>query len=127
MKRRMTKQRETVLAALHTLCHPTADEVYDALRAACPTLGRATVFRNLSVLVEEGRVTRLELPNEAARYDPVPDGHAHFICRTCAKILDLPIPPLRPFPIGDAFVIEQAALTYSGLCRDCAREPSCQS
>ncbi len=127
MKRRTTKQREAVLAALYPLCHPTADEVYDTLRATCPTLGRATVFRNLSVLVEEGRVTRLDLPNGASRYDPVPDGHAHFICRTCSKIVDLPIPPIRPFPVDDAFVIEQAALTYSGLCRDCAKEHPCES
>ena len=62
MKRRSTKQREIVYEALMRLYHPTAEEVYEYLRGEFPTIGRATVFRNLAVLAEEGRIVKLSSP-----------------------------------------------------------------
>ena len=64
MKRRSTKQREIVYDALMQLYHPTAEEVYEYLRGAYPTIGRATVFRNLAVLAEEGRIVKLFFPDK---------------------------------------------------------------
>ncbi len=119
MQRRSTKQRDIVAATLRELYHPTADEVYERIRLTHPTLGRATVFRNLTVLAEEGRVTRLELPGGATRYDPITDGHTHFVCKSCGRILDLP--PMHDFPLpqGEHYVIEQCTVTYTGFCRVC--------
>ncbi len=119
MQRRSTKQKELVSAALQQLYHPTAEEVYECLRVTHPTLGRATVFRNLSVLTEEGRLVRIDLPGEPSRYDCTVDGHAHFRCRSCKRILDLPI-PLVTLPAAVPCLIEQTQVTYTGLCRECS-------
>ena len=78
MKRRSTKQREIVYDALMQLYHPTAEEVYEYLRGAFPSIGRATVFRNLAVLAEEGRIVKLFFPDEVAHYDANIDGHYHL-------------------------------------------------
>ncbi len=119
MKRRSTKQRDLVESALASLYHPTADEVFEAVSHQSPGLGRATVFRNLSVLEEEGRAVRLVFPGEAARYDPIVDGHAHFMCDICGRIIDLPSPNERSLPRRSDCVISSCAVTYRGACREC--------
>ncbi len=119
MKRRSTKQRDIVSSALSALYHPTADEVFEAVSREYPGLGRSTVFRNLSVLEEEGLVVRLSFPGEAARYDPTTDGHAHFICDECGQIIDLPVPNLQALPRHTDCIIRSCAVLYRGFCRQC--------
>ena len=48
---RNTIQRQLVLSAVRQLQnHPTADEVYQKVQKSCPTISRATVYRNLKLL-----------------------------------------------------------------------------
>ena len=54
---RNTIQRQLVLSAVRQLQnHPTADEVYQEVQKNCPTISRATVYRNLKLLAEEGEI-----------------------------------------------------------------------
>ncbi len=126
MQRRSTKQRDLVYETLLHLYHPTADEVYERILVDNPGLGRATVFRNLTVLAEEGRICRLAFPGDAARYDPVMDGHSHFSCRTCGKIVDLPPVKSLPLPHTDECTIESYAVKYYGVCRNCQDQHTSQ-
>ena len=119
MKRRSTKQRETVYQALMSLYHPTADEVYEKLCTDCPGIGRATVFRNLSILAEEGRAVKLFFPDEVARYDANVDGHYHFVCRKCDTIIDLPMTQRPSIPQNDDFIVELQEINFYGLCKHC--------
>ncbi|HUL77641.1 MAG TPA: transcriptional repressor, partial [Vicinamibacteria bacterium] len=51
----VTVQRRTVFAELaERRDHPTADQVYDAVRGSLPGLSRTTVYRVLETLVEAG-------------------------------------------------------------------------
>ncbi len=122
MLRRTTKQRDIVYEALCSLYHPTANEVYDALSRTHPSVGRATVFRNLAVLEEEGRIIRLIFPGEGARYDPVVDGHAHFSCKSCGKIIDLPPPKGFSPPASEEYLVETCSVKYNGVCRECQNQ-----
>ena len=122
MQRRSTKQRDVVYETLLCLYHPTADEIYEQILLKHPTMGRATVFRNLTVLADEGRICRLAFPGDAARYDPVMDGHAHFCCRTCGKILDLPPVKEIPLPQTDECIIDSYAVKYYGVCKACGTQ-----
>ena len=125
MIRRSTKQREIVYKALMSLYHPTAEEIYEKLRAECPSIGRATVFRNLSVLAEEGRVVKLNFPDDVARYDANIDGHCHLVCRECYRVTDMPVPHKIVLPQELGFTVEQQELNFYGLCREC-HQKSCQ-
>ena len=120
MKRRSTKQRECVYEALLSLYHPTADEVYEKLCILSPGIGRATVFRNLSILAEEGRAIKLFFPDEVTRYDPHVDGHHHFMCNRCRCIIDLPAKEMLPVPVSPEFTVNMQAVHFYGLCRRCA-------
>ncbi len=58
---RMTPQRVVLLRALsETRTHPTADELYRAVRRALPTVSPATVYRNLQEMVHAGLISMLE-------------------------------------------------------------------
>ena len=119
MKRRSTKQREIVYEALMRLYHPTAEEVYEYLQNEQPGIGRATVFRNLTVLAEEGRIVKLFFPDEVAHYDANIDGHYHFVCKRCAKIIDLRTNARPALPPEHDFEVETQEINFYGRCREC--------
>ena len=53
--RRNTIQKDLVRDAVYEMRrHVTANEVYEFIKEAYPTIGKGTVYRNLDILVEEG-------------------------------------------------------------------------
>lgn len=127
MNRRTTKQRTTIQDVLRSLYHPTAEEVIDAVRQREPSIGRATVFRNLALLTEEGVIYKVLLPSEPTRYDTVHEPHNHFLCRICRRIIDLsPNRGEGVIPIA-GYCIESCSTTFYGVCPDCQTKQSEQS
>ena len=56
VQRRNTRQRKLVLDAVRqSYNHPTADEIYNAVRAQDDKISRGTVYRNLNLLADAGR------------------------------------------------------------------------
>lgn len=56
-----TAQREAILKELRSVkTHPTADELYAALRVKLPTISLGTVYRNLEQMSQAGIVRKLE-------------------------------------------------------------------
>src|SRR5690349_12483278 len=72
-------------------CAVTARDVEDALRREGRAVGRASVYRALEQLAALRLVTRLEVGDGTARYEPVhPDGehhHHHLVCDDCGSVL----------------------------------------
>ena len=55
-----SRQREAVRTYLmSTTEHPTADMVYDAVRAQYPAVSLATIYRNLNLLIEMGQAVKI--------------------------------------------------------------------
>ncbi len=89
--RRTTRQRELVLEEVRgSRDHPTADEVFESVRKKMPRISLATVYRNLSILVESGQITMVRTDGRSMRYDGDRSDHAHIICERCGSIRDLP-------------------------------------
>ncbi len=72
--------------------HPTAEEVFQAVRSRLPKISLATVYKALEALVAIGVVGRLNSADGAgpARYDARSDDHYHFRCLRTGTIHDLP-------------------------------------
>jgi Fur family peroxide stress response transcriptional regulator len=88
---RCTPQRLAVYENLsHTEHHPTAEEVYQAVRALVPRISLATVYKALEALVASGVVTKLTAGDGSARYDARKDGHYHLRCLRSGSVQDLP-------------------------------------
>ena len=75
--------------------HPTAEEIYEALRVDFPSLSRATVYNTLELLWKLGEIQQLTGIDKKARYDPDPRPHHHFFCQKCGRLFDLEV--LCPF------------------------------
>lgn len=117
---RNTVQRRFILSTVQNMHnHPTAADVYDSVTEICPGISRATVYRVLGTLVEEGEILLVPIADGADRYDFTLGEHAHFYCRGCGKVMDLPLETNPVAKDGD-FKIERLTLTASGLCPDCA-------
>lgn len=101
------------------LTHPTADEIYTALAPAIPTLSRTTVYNTLRLLDMHGAVQTLTIDERRTCYDADTHPHAHFLCKQCGRIYDLPDTPAA-FPADTAgHRVHEAHYYYKGICQRC--------
>src|SRR5438552_18170492 len=77
---RFTRQRAAVYAYLSSVGnHPTAEQVFAAVRKALPNISLATVYKALEALVEVGVAARITDAG-VARYDARSEAHYHLRC-----------------------------------------------
>lgn len=105
--------------------HPSVDELYRQLKPDYPELSLGTVYRNLSVLQEEGLAQCVAHVAGQDRFDGRTDPHAHFICRRCGRVMDMELPESVNALAGELAgdidcAAELVALNISGLCRECS-------
>jgi Fur family peroxide stress response transcriptional regulator len=122
--RRNTNQREAILKILmDTRSHPTADDIYDEARKEIPNISKGTVYRNLKVLQEMGRVRELNLDGTKSIFEIAIARHYHFRCEHCGKVLDLDVPIHteldREIAKQTGLRISHHQLEFRGLCHDC--------
>jgi Fur family transcriptional regulator, peroxide stress response regulator len=90
---RYTRQREAVFFYLRsTNTHPTADQVFAAVRQQIPSVSLATVYKALEALVEAGLSTKLCDSTGPARFDGRCDRHYHLHCQKTGQVRDLETP-----------------------------------
>jgi Fur family ferric uptake transcriptional regulator len=123
----VTAQRLAVLRAVSDRSHSTADDIDKVVRAEIGAISRQAVYDALAVLTEKGLLRRIQPAGSPARYeDRVGDNHHHIVCRVCGLAVDVDCavgeaPCLEP---DDArgFRLDQAEVTYWGLCPDCQQD-----
>ena len=103
--------------------HPTVDAVFAALRGRIPTLSRTTVYSTMHQLAGRGLVRALHAEDDEMRYDGDVAPHAHFKCRVCGVLYDVPYPQgssgrFAALPPG--FVADDEQLVYYGTCERCS-------
>ena len=130
MQKRHTIQQALVLDAVKSLStHPTADEVYSNVIKKCPGISKATVYRNLNTLAEEGKILRVAVANAPDRYDKTLGSHAHFLCRICGRVYDINMLYKLCFDesADDRFIVESYDLIVNGCCKKCKNtEDNCE-
>ena len=119
-------QRELIRDNLtHRTDHPTADMVYQSIREELPNISLGTVYRNLSLLTSLGKIMKITCENHADRFDGQTKPHAHFECKSCGCLQDIPFKPsIHPQEeIGAGFdgIISDYTITFRGYCAKCAK------
>lgn len=119
-----TRQREVVYGYLSSVeHHPTAEEVFLAVKRELPRISLATVYKNLETLVGCGAASKLTYGDSAVRYDIRTDHHYHVRCLGCGMIRD--VEPAAAVEVGRipglprGFRVEDFRLELVGYCRDC--------
>ena len=93
---RPTAQRLAIAGfVLHTDSHPSADEVWETVQEAFPTVSRATVYNTLNLFVDQGLVEALVVTEGRVVFDANVDPHHHFIDEDTGEIIDLPWDALK--------------------------------
>lgn len=121
---RFTEQRAAVYRyLLGTDQHPTADDVFTAVRVDLPDISLATVYKSLETLVGCGLATKLTYGDGSARYDGRTDPHPHARCLTCGTVIDVPgrLDPSALERLGPVtgLEIEGYRLELVGHCDSC--------
>lgn len=87
-----SRQRELIRQNLMSRTdHPTAEMVLEDVKKVLPNISLGTVYRNLTMLSEQGEILRLAMPEGPDRFDGNSRPHAHFLCRRCGGYWDIPI------------------------------------
>jgi Fe2+ or Zn2+ uptake regulation protein len=122
---RVTPQRQLILDAICALGgHVTADAVYERVHAITPALNRATVYRTLAFLSEQGILNPRVFEDGHLEYELAgPEPHHHLICRACGAEIQIHHDEVEDFFAHIAeeheFIIESRHLTLFGTCRPC--------
>ena len=123
-KHKYSRQRESIIENLRARTdHPTADMVYSDIRQVYPNISLGTVYRNLSLLAEEGTVHKLVTDDGVLRFDSIVRAHNHFICRSCGSVTDLNEPDVQTLSTSVEDLlgcsISHCDLLFYGLCKCC--------
>ncbi len=124
--RRMTKQRIIVLDSVKSLgFHPTAYEIFERVRQELPRVSLSTVYRNLSILVEQGDILPVRGLGQEVHYDHNVHDHCHVLCSICNKVTDIHADFINPSHINprdaEGYVIDDVLITLIGVCPECAK------
>lgn len=122
--KRNTRQKSAIESVvLSSSDHPTALTVCERAKDMVPGLSLGTVYRVLNMLVKEGVVREISVPDAPSRFDKTTRTHAHFVCTACGELHDVEVDEgsflrhAKERCIGDE--IDEAEILFKGLCADC--------
>lgn len=126
---RVTRPRRAVLQAVLDNPHSDTSTVLAAVRRADPSVSHQAVYDGLGALHEAGLVRRLQPAGSVALYElENGDNHHHLVCRSCRTVLDVECAtgkaPCLHSPTDHGFAIDEAEVTYWGLCPECRPTPA---
>jgi Fe2+ or Zn2+ uptake regulation protein len=126
---RVTRPRLAVLEVLASHPHARAETLLRAVREHQP-ISTQTVYDVLGQLTEAGITRRIQPAGSPALYElHTAEDHHHAVCRSCGAVVDVEgvvgdPSCLRPESLNAAvpgFRIDEAEVTFWGLCPDCSR------
>ncbi len=129
---RVTPQRMAVLDHIRSsTAHPTAEEIYNAVRRDFPSISLNTIYKSLDAFEKAGLVSKFVIGDRGNyRYDFTTESHVHHLCRDCGCVADIEPPAgddLRALlrrirEDEDRIEVDRIEIHLLGRCADCARD-----
>ena len=119
------RKRDAILTCLRqTTVHPSAEWIYTQLKPEIPDLSMGTVYRNLTLFKDQGRIVSVGTVKGVERFDGNTDPHVHFICTECGAVVDLaaisvPEELNRAAATDSGGRVDTCQLTFTGVCMEC--------
>ena len=125
-KPEITKRQKQLLDELKKCADElSGQELYRSLSESEFSMGLATVYRNLQVLVKLGLVRSRHLPTGEVLYAPVERDIHHLTCVSCGETTRLEGCPVKtrnpPKKISNKFELLFPTLEYFGVCQVCSK------
>ncbi|MGN0363121.1 MAG: transcriptional repressor [Bilifractor sp.] len=127
-----SRQREAIYNNLqHRKDHPTADMIFVDIRKEFPNISLGTVYRNLSLLSDLGKIQKLTADGIADRFDGNILPHDHFICQKCGAMMDMDFVDTERFKEEAARhfdgTIDRCSVIFYGTCPDCKQKEEAEN
>jgi Fur family ferric uptake transcriptional regulator len=125
---RVTRPRLAVLEVLANGGHLEVDDIARQVRDRLDSVSTQAVYDVLGALSQAGLARRIEPAGSPARFEArTGDNHHHLVCRTCGTVVDVDCvvgyaPCLDPND-GHGFTVDEAEVTFWGLCPACQGSP----
>ena len=120
-----SSKREAIFKTIaSTKSHPSAMWVYEQLKDEIPNLSLGTVYRNIALFKEQGKIITVASVNGEERIDADTSDHAHFVCEECNGVYDLDSSELSPLEkklSQDGFEIKRKNVVFYGVCHKCSK------
>jgi Fur family ferric uptake transcriptional regulator len=106
--------------------HIDAEELLAAMKERGLKISRATVYRNLDLLVESGLARKHHLGSRGFLYEHMHAGqqHDHLVCMGCGRVVEFVSPGIVALQAeicrAHGFVPARHTLQIAGLCNRCA-------
>ena len=126
--RRSTAQKRIILDTLRELgSHVSAGAVYARLCEKHPEIGRATVYRVLSDMAQDGLLLRIHTGGADDKYDVTTAPHWHITCRLCGKVDDVeldfvPRELLSHVTGSSGYRVDDVNAEFLGICPACRKK-----
>jgi len=123
---KITPQRMAIYRELmQSRQHPTADMMFQKIRAEFPNISFDTVNRTLLTFAKIGMVEVVEVFGGAKRFDPDLSVHHHLHCTVCGKIIDVEdnryvVDIEIPDAITQHFTVTGWRVVFKGACHTCS-------
>ena len=122
---RVTAARVALLQTVRDGNHLGVEAIAAGVRDRVGHVSLQAVYDALNALAQAGLVRRIEPAGSSARYEGrLRDNHHHMVCRSCGSVADVDCavgqaPCLTPSD-DHGFSIDEAEVTYWGLCPGCS-------
>lgn len=123
---RVTRERLALFDEIFTHHgHIDAEELLARVRRGGAKISRATVYRNLDLLVDCGLVTRHRLGRNRYLYEHVHRGqrHDHLVCTACGRVVEFVSPGIEALQTeicrAHGFDPATHTLQISSVCHSC--------
>jgi Fur family peroxide stress response transcriptional regulator len=116
---RATPQREVIFQVLmEERDHPTAEELFNRVKAKLPSISLATVYNCLETLEQCGLVKPVNFERESTRFCPNRREHAHLLDAATGKVRDVDVPAdlmeRLKSAIPPGFRVDQIEINFRG-------------
>ncbi len=118
-----SKQRNAILMYLkENRIHPTAKQIYEAVKKDLPNISLGTVYRNLTDMVENGEILAIAFAENEVHYDINTASHLHLHCTVCGKTQDVELSDTQIFcaALSSGFKPASSVNIVYGVCKECS-------
>jgi len=125
--RRNSKQRERIFELIQSSKeHPTAQRIYEILKKEIKSLSIGNVYRNIRILIEQGRILCRDFGDGIEHYDAIIEIHYHFICEKCKSVSDFSMPIQESITKNaqklSKHLIKGHTIHFYGTCENCIKK-----
>jgi len=115
---KITPQRLAILKELESKGHASIEEIYEDIRDFFPSISLATIYKNITALKDEKIISEICL-HQKPKFEITKKPHAHFVCKRCAKVEDVPLEEFIKDSLDEKFPEAHKELYIYGICKEC--------